>query len=173
MFIENNFIDHSYLINKKCIRSYYQEIYINLFLFFCLIGLTYAIFNSNKKVIVFSNVNFSLFYLFLFILCFYEFVVSFYNIFFVKNKKIIKELRINKNLEIKLLNGNIVKLTDFKLVLNNDDIRFKNKGSFGEKVYNKYDFKYIGIESKGNFYLLPYKVESKDFLIKLLRSIVR
>ena len=75
MCIENDFVDYSHLINKKCIRSYYQEIYINLFLFFCLLGLIYAVFNSNKKVVELFGFNFSLYYLFLCLLCFYEFEV--------------------------------------------------------------------------------------------------
>ena len=73
-------------------------------------------------------------------------------------------------MEVKLLNGKVLELIDFKLVLK-EDMRFKNKGSFGEKVYNKYNFKYIGIESKDKFYLIPYKEEYKELLTRLLNSI--
>lgn len=166
---ESGFISYSYLINEKCVKSYYQEIYINIFFLVCLIGLTHAVFNSNQKVVAFLNIEFSLYYIFPLVFCIYEFSVSFYKIYFVKGKRLIKGLRVDSDIEIKLLNGKVLILDKFSLILDNN-IDFKNTGSFGEKFYKKYDFNYIGIRNDEKTYLLPYKKDSKDFTIKLLGS---
>lgn len=173
MYRGNNFIGYSHLIDEECIKSYYQEIYINLFFLVCLIGLTHAVFNSNQKIVSFLHIDISLYYVLPWILCLYEFPVSFYRTYFIKGRKFIKNINIDKKLEIKLFNGKVLDLNNFTLILDNGDIDFKNTGSFGEKVYKKYDFNYIGIKSNEIIYLLPYKEESKDFTIKLLKGAIK
>ncbi len=171
MFKGESFNGYAHIINKKCISSYYQEIYINFFFLVCLIGLTHAFFNSNQKVVTFFNIDISLYYFLPWVLCVYEFPVSFYKIYFVKGRRFIKNINVDKNLEIKLFNGKVLKLESFTLILDSKKIDFENTGSFGEKVYKKYDFDYIGIKSNETTYLLPYKKESKDFTVRLLESI--
>jgi len=98
---------------------------------------------------------------------------SYYRIYFVVSKRLVKKILLGSSIELKLLNNKSVKLDCFEIVLDQEKINYKNRGGLGDKVFNKYDYKYIGIKSNEIIYLLPYKEESKDFTIKLLKGVIK
>lgn len=165
--------DYSYLINKKAIELIYRQMLFTAIFFISAVFFSYAIFTSNTNTVLFFEISISLYYLPPLILCIYLVIYSYYRIYFVVSKRLVKEILLDSSIELKLFNNGSVKLDCFEIVLDQEKINYKNRGGLGDKVFNKYDYKYIGIKSNEIIYLLPYKEESKDFTIKLLKGVIK
>ncbi|MGP5531814.1 hypothetical protein ACTXMK_08505 [Psychrobacter celer] len=85
--------------------------------------------------------------------------------------RLIKGIFINENIKLKIFDNKIIELNSFEIICDQKKIDYENRGEVGGKVFDKYDYKYIGIKSNGVIYLLPYKEEFKDITIKLLESV--
>ncbi|MGP5505142.1 hypothetical protein [Psychrobacter celer] len=168
---DNLYKDHTSLINDNAIKLIYRQMVVTLIFLLMLIAFVYALFTSNAYTILIFGVKFSLYYLPPFFLCLYFVIYSIYRIYYIVSGRLIKGIFINENIKLKLFNNKTIELHNFKIIESQKDINYKNIGGLGDKVFDKYDYKYIGIKSNGVIYLLPYKEEFKDITIKLLESV--
>ena len=168
---DKNFTDHSYLINEKGITFVYKYLLLAIVLFIFLLLFTRLLFNSDNSIFYFFEFKISLYYLLPFIICLYSVLYSFYRILFVISKRFIKNIEIDRKLKITLISGKEILLEDFKIIEDQNKIKYINRDQLGGRVYKKYDYHYIGIKDKEMIYLLPYKKEFKDITIKLLESV--
>ncbi|MGP5231753.1 hypothetical protein [Psychrobacter celer] len=168
---DNLYKDHTSLINDNAIKLIYRQMVVTLIFLLMLIAFVYALFTSNAYTILIFGVKFSLYYLPPFFLCLYFVVYSFYRIYFIVSGRLIKGIFINENIKLKIFDNKIIELNSFEIICDQKKIDYENRGEVGGKVFDKYDYKYIGIKSNGVIYLLPYKEEFKDITIKLLESV--
>lgn len=168
---DNLYKDHTSLINDNAIKLIYRQILFTLIFLFLIVFFLYAIFNSNNNVVIILGEEISLYYLPPFLLCLYFVLYSFYRIYFIVSGRLVKGIFINNNIRLKLFNNKTIELYEFEIIESQKDINYKNTGGLGDKVYKKYDYKYIGIKSNEIIYLLPYREEFKDLTIKLLESV--
>lgn len=163
--------DHSYLINKKVLKLIYRQITFTIIFFIFIFVFIYVVFTSSANLIMVFGLNISLYYLPPLILCCLIFISSVYRLHFVISKRLIKGIYVGSSIQLKLFNNEMVELHSFELIYDQNKINYVNRGGMGDKVFEKYNYQYIGIRDNKMIYLLPYKEESKEFTINLLQDV--
>lgn len=133
----------------------------------------HAILNSTNSVVYVMGISISTHYLPPFILSIYATIYSTYRVLFVCASRIVVNVYFEGNFTVLYnIKKSIIRLKCFDVILNQNELNFKNKRAYGIIAVEEDKYEYIGIKEIGsdqkNIYLIPYDSCRKNELIQLL-----